>query len=431
VAAIAFLAGWCGCVTQAREAVTVVDKSTLNGKLVVGFQGWFMCPGDAASKTGWWHWFTDDRADPDHVHFDFLPDVSELDPEERCATGLKTADGHPIWLFSDQNPKTVLRQFQWMQAAGIETVALQRFVVDIDPAHPVAGVAAVDQVLANVRAAAEATGRSFFVMYDIVGADQGSWAQTLARDWATLLSRNLTSSTAYQRHNGHPVLALAGVGSDDRPGTASQMLELVHQLRAATPEGLTLLGEVATNWRTLDGDSKTDPAWVRTYRAFDILSPWTVGRFEDNASFERYRTQRLEPDLEETRRLGIQLMPVLYPGFSMANQSRVNGQPRERLNQIPRRCGKFMQLQADAYILSGARMLYGAMFDEVDEGTALFKMVALRTELPSQPALVPLDEGDCQVDSDFYLRLTGAIAGQLKKGCDAAAPLEPSQCARK
>jgi len=90
-----------------------------------------------------------------------------------------------------------------------------------------------------------------------------------------------------------------------------------------------------------------------------------------------------------------------------------------------------MQLQADAYILAGARMLYGAMFDEVDEGTALFKMVALRTELPSQPALVPLDEGDCHVDSDFYLRLTGAIAGQLKKGCDAASPLEPSQCSRK
>lgn len=392
----------------------MVDTSTLEGKLVVGFQGWFMCPGDRASKTGWWHWFTADRPDPDTVHFDLLPDVSELDADERCATGLKTPDGRPIWLFSDQNPKTVLRQFQWMQTAGIETVALQRFVVDIDPVHPVAGVAAVDRVLENVRLAAEATGRSFFVMYDIVGAEPRSWAETLARDWHTLLSRKLTSSPAYQRHKGHPVLALAGVGSNDRPGSALQMQKLVDELRATTPGGLTLMGEVATNWRTLDGDSKTDRAWSPTYRSFDILSPWTVGRFEDSSSFERYRKERLEPDLQETRRLGIQLMPVLYPGFSMANQSRVNGQPRELLNKIPRRCGKFMQLQAHAYILAGAQMLYGAMFDEVDEGTALFKVVALRANLPSQPNLVPLDDRDCHVESDFYLRLTGAIAHQLK-----------------
>jgi hypothetical protein len=410
--ALAVWLSWSGSVAGASGSA--VDTSTLNGKLVVGFQGWFMCPGDAASKAGWWHWFTDDRADAAHVHFDFLPDTSELDPDERCATGLTTPDGRPIWLFSDQNPKTVLRQFQWMRTAGIETVALQRFVVDIDPAHPVAGAPAVNQVLRNVQAAAEATGRSFFVMYDIVGADNATWADTLARDWATLNAQKLTASPAYQRHKGHPVLAIAGVGSDDRPGTAPQMLALVRQLRSATAGGVTLMGEVATHWRTLDGDSKTDPAWSDAYRAFDILSPWTVGRFEDSASFDSYRTQQLEPDLKETQRVGIQLMPVLYPGYSSVNQSRGNPGPAEVLNKIPRRYGSFMQMQADAYIKAGAPMMYGAMFDEVDEGTALFKMVALRANLPSQPALVPLDDGDRQISSDFYLRLTGSIALQLK-----------------
>src|ERR1700730_8715682 len=101
----------------------MVDTSTLDGRLVVGFQGWFMCPGDGRTDAGWWHWFTRNRSDAENVHFDLLPDVSELDPDERCATDLKTADGRTIWLFSDQNPKTVLRQFEWMRTADIETVA--------------------------------------------------------------------------------------------------------------------------------------------------------------------------------------------------------------------------------------------------------------------------------------------------------------------
>ena len=46
----------------------------------------------------------------------------------------------------------------------------------IDPARPAEGrPGAVDRVLANVRHAAVADGRSFFVMYDIAGANAEAW----------------------------------------------------------------------------------------------------------------------------------------------------------------------------------------------------------------------------------------------------------------
>jgi hypothetical protein len=409
-------------------AAAPVDVSTLDKKFVVGFQGWFMCPDDGRPRGGWVHWFTANRDDPEHVHFDLLPDTSELPPTERCPTGLRTADGRPIFLFSDQNFSTVLRQFEWMRQYGIDSVALERFVVDIDPVRPVAGPVAVDRVLANVRAAAERTGRGFFVMYDIAGADPARWADDLADDWRRLVAGGLTASPAYQRHKGRPVLAVAGVGSSDRPGTAEEMLALLQRLRHETAGGVTLLGSTATGWRTLDADSKRDPAWARAYRAFDVLSPWMVGRYRDADSFARVRAQRLLPDMAEARRLGIDYMPVIFPGFSASNLYRVTGKGPKPLNGIPRLCGRFLWLQATADVADGARMLYGAMFDEVDEGTALFKLVPEARNLPAPPPTVALDDAGCHVASDWYLKLSGRV-GELLQGriapTDAMPPPPP------
>lgn len=407
-------------------AAAPVDVSTLDKKFVVGFQGWFMCPDDGRPRGGWWHWFTANRDDPEHVHFDLLPDTTELTPAERCPTGLRTADGQPIFLFSDQNPQTVLRQFEWMRQYGIDSVALQRFVVDIDPVRPVAGPVAVDRVLANVRAAAERTGRAFFVMYDIVGADPARWADDLADDWRRLVAGGLTASPAYQRHKGRPVLAIAGVGANDRPGTAEEMLALLQRLRRETAGGVTLLGSTATGWRTLDADSMRDPAWAGAYRAFDVLSPWMVGRYRDADSFARVRAQRLVPDMAEARRLGIDYMPVIFPGFSWSNLFRATGKGPSPLNAIPRQCGRFLWMQASADVGDGARMLYGAMFDEVDEGTALFKLVPERARLPAEPPMLALDDAQCNAPADWYLQLSGEV-GDLLRGRIGAAELMPLQ----
>ena len=84
-------------------------------------------------------------------------------------------------------------------------------------------------------------------------------------------------------------------------------------------------------------------------------------------------------------------------------------------NQIPRRCGAFYWRQMANAIGSGARMLYTAMFDEVDEGTAMFKLDVDASESPRDQSFVTLDADRWEVGSDWYLRLGGAVHAAFEK----------------
>ena len=58
-------------------------------------------------------------------------------------------------------------------------------------------------------------------------------------------------------------------------------------------------------------------------------------------------------------------------------------------------------------------MLYGAMFDEVDEGTAMFKVVPSAAQAPPDQWFLTLDADGCKLPSDWYLRLAGAATEAL------------------
>ena len=60
-------------------------------------------------------------------------------------------------------------------------------------------------------------------------------------------------------------------------------------------------------------------------------------------------------------------------------------------------------------------MVYGAMFDELDEGTAMFKMAPTVAELPAQGRFVPLNIDGYNLNSDWYLRLADQ-AGRMLRG---------------
>ena len=80
-----------------------------------------------------------------------------------------------------------------------------------------------------------------------------------------------------------------------------------------------------------------------------------------------------------------------------------------KFNQIPRLKGEFLWSQFVAAKRAGASMIYVAMFDEVDEGTAIFKCV---NDVPlGEPNRFVTYEG---LPSDFYLRLTGQGAKLLQ-----------------
>ena len=80
------------------------------------------------------------------------------------------------------------------------------------------------------------------------------------------------------------------------------------------------------------------------------------------------------------------------------------------VGSIPRQGGRFYWQQLSTAMLAGAEMIYVAMFDEVDEGTAIFKCtgdhpvsdVAKFIDMDGQP-------------SDHYLWLTGEAARMLRK----------------
>ena len=59
-------------------------------------------------------------------------------------------------------------------------------------------------------------------------------------------------------------------------------------------------------------------------------------------------------------------------------------------------------------------MLKTAMFDELDEGTAMFKLAPTAAQLPAGASLVPLDADGRALPSDFYLRVGGAATALLR-----------------
>jgi hypothetical protein len=97
-------------------------------------------------------------------------------------------------------------------------------------------------------------------------------------------------------------------------------------------------------------------------------------------------------------------MPVIFPGFSWHNLRRQSPE-----NQIPRNRGEFLWRQAYNAKTAGATMLKIAMFDEVNEGTAIFKVASHRKEAPDQGFWLTLDADGADLPSDWYLRLASEI----------------------
>ncbi|MCC6820920.1 MAG: hypothetical protein IT579_09340, partial [Verrucomicrobia subdivision 3 bacterium] len=91
---------------------------------------------------------------------------------------------------------------------------------------------------------------------------------------------------------------------------------------------------------------------------------------------------------------------------------------------IPRNAGHFYWRQAYNAVSAGCTMVYGAMFDEMDEGTAMFKLAPTPAELPAQGTFVPLNIDGTNLPSDWYLRLAGA-ATKMIRGDSAVTAVRP------
>jgi hypothetical protein len=375
-------------------------KTGLDGKVLVGYQGWFRCPGDGSPNNAWSHW-SKGAPTPETMSVDLYPDTSELKSEARCLLPGVTIAGKPAYVFSSFPKGTVEKHFEWMRTYEIDGALLQRFINSIHT-QQLEG----DTILKNVRVAAEANGRVFAVEYDLSGAHPQTTLKQLQDDWKYLSDElKITSSPSYLRDHGRPVVAIWGLGFGDKAHIQDPALalEIVEWFKHTAH--VRVMGGVPAGWRTLSADSSPNQGWADVYSALDIVQPWTVGRYRNLEAADQWKVTHLIPDITLTKEKGQAYMPVIFPGFSWHNLNRDTAE-----NQIPRLGGKFLWRQAYNAKAAGATFVKIAMFDEVNEGTAILKAAPLRKDAPEPGYWLTLDADGEELPNDWYLRLASAIS---------------------
>jgi hypothetical protein len=381
-----------------------VDTSTLRHKVLCGYQGWFRAPGDSTDD-GWKHWSRDpSRIVRETLTFEMWPDMAEYGGTERyAAPGFTTPDGAQAHLFSSANPKTVDRHFEWMRQYGIDGAFVQRFLVELD--NPT-----TDLVLRNVRASAEKAGRAYVIGYDMTAMPTDRIYDRLVGDWKRLVDEaKVTRDGRYLRHAGKPVVFVWGFYPDRFDAALAH--RIIDFFKNDPEYGVTLIGGGPWYWR--DG---RDPEWARAFRRFDVISPWNVGNVTEIDGRKHATTAYWKEDLAEATKAGMAYLPVIYPGFGWTN---LKG-PGAAQQSIPRLGGEFFWRQFSVAADLGVEMAYVAMFDEVDEATAIFKV----SNTPPTQASFQTYEG---LPSDWYLRLAGEgtrlIRGERENS--PTIPIEP------
>lgn len=355
---------------------------TYKGLVMAGYQGWFGGPNDTGGFGGerWYHYREKNTFKPGVLRnsIDFWPDMSEYTQKYTPGDpGFTTGDtpsehfmlpgGQPAQVFSSYDESTVMLHFKWMKEYGIDGVFMQRFVGETvnNPNHK----RHFNQVLANAMKASNQHQRAICVMYDLGGFEprsRNNVAAVLADTQEILDTYNLhdrNQQKFYLYHNEKPLIVLWGVGfNDGRPYTLNDIEELMNGLK---DKGFSIMLGVPTWWRTRSNDAVSDPKLHDLIKAADVIMPWYVGRFgEDN--YAPTFAQAVKDDIAWCARYEVDYAPLCYPGSCDRNMHPNNG-----IN--PRNGGSFFWKQLYNCIDSGAKMLYIAMFDEIDEGTAIFK----------------------------------------------------------
>jgi hypothetical protein len=257
-------------------------------------------------------------------------------------------------------------------------------------------------------------------MYDLSGLKgSGQDCSLLIDDWKYLVDSlrvtNQSGSQTYVYHNGKPLVTIWGLGFPDRPYNIRNIgISRFIDFLKNDPEygGCTVMLGVPTFWRDLNADCNPDPYLHELIKQSDIVLPWTVQRFSPllHNDMNRYRDLMLA-DIKWCKENGVAYVPCVYPGFSWHNLSRSEfPDDIKPVGSIPRQGGRFYWQQISTAINAGATMLYVAMFDEVNEGTAIFKC----SDNPPVSNIARFINMD-GLPSDYYLWLTGEAGKMLRK----------------
>lgn len=383
------------------------------GLIMAGYQGWFRADGDAADR-GWGHFGRGDKFDNDNLTIDIWPDVSEY--EVTYETSFKYPDGTRARVFSSLDESTTDLHFKWMKEYGLDGVFMQRFFNVTR-----GGERSKEQniILDNAFKASQKYDRAIAVMYDLSGLRPGrDDCSSVIEDWKRLvddmkvLEYGDGSKQTYLHHRGKPLVTIWGVGFPDRSYDIRDIgLNRLIDFLKNDPVygGCSVMLGVPTYFRELNKDCLPDPYLHELIESADIVLPWMVQRFTPLVHFpQKHLQDHVVADIQWCKERGVDYVPIACPGFSWKNMRQDN--PRIVYDAIPRMGGMFMWDQLVAMINAGAEMIYMAMFDEIDEGTAIFKV----SDNPPNSDKAHFIDND-GAPSDQYLWLTGQAAKMLRK----------------
>ena len=387
------------------------DKRTdgLEGKIFTGYQGWFRAPGDG-SGLGFSHYEKHGKFEPGSCSIDLWPDLKDFTPAEKFATPFRHADGGVAHVFSSLHPRTVNRHFQWMKKYQIDGAFVQRFAIHGSKEQKDhRRLKFENQKLMLCRDAAIRNDRQWALMYDLSGIANEDF-ERLAEDWKNLRKRMQLGTdpkdSAYLRLNGKPLVGIWGVGFNDDRKYGLEKTEWFIRLLKDNPDwgGMSILLGVPYYWRDLDRDAVANPNLHRILAIADVINPWSVGRYSGLPDDYAEIVSRQVADRKWCDQRKIDYLPVLFPGFSWKNMKGPTSV------SIPRQGGKFLSKQFQATALAGSTSAYVAMFDEMDEGTAVFKCT---NQVPIGKSPFETFKG---LPSDHYLKLCRDGRRMIREG---------------
>jgi glycoprotein endo-alpha-1,2-mannosidase len=404
------------CTAQQKYSPGSSFKS-YKGLIMAGYQGWFNAPSDGA-QMGWNHYATKGRFEPGYCKVDFWPDVKEY--QKTYETPFKKADGQPAYLFSSYDSQSVFLHFKWMKEYGVDGVFVQRSVTAIKSPE---NLRHDDRVMMNAINASRYYHRAIAIMYDFSGInDENNDWMVIINDWKHLVDSLKIASRGKQQtylyHHNKPLVALWGVGFPDRTNNLKSIEKIIDFLKYdPVYGGCSILLGVPAYWRDFGKDTEKDPYLHTLILKVDIVRPWFVGRFNEE-TYPSFK-DRIKDDIAWCRENKLDYAPVVFPGFSWHNMH-----PESTQAQIPRNRGRFYWQQLVGAIEEGSEMIYIAMFDEIDEGTAIFKT----TNSPPVGSS-KFESFEPDIPSDYYLFLTGIAGKMLKKEIplEKNIPLPPIQ----